>query len=328
MSANGTEISFIRCPSCRSLVPALSTRCRMCGSVLDKDSAAAKNGAAEGVESKEAESSSDPLGDYLEPENYKEAQESGESTDSADPLDELDALLDELQEKKEAKRVDEKSASYSQEKTRQRPVEKKAEVKEDFEKETPVKKASVKELEVEKPKVEKREESKNFVRESHRPRGEKSKLSFSREKNKSKSRPEPRNKRVKSEELETTARISKGAKFQQAKFHSALFGWLVNYERNEGDSLEVRESKFFLTRSSLKKTDLRIDDESISTPHAMLTISSELGFQVQDLMSEQGVFIRRQGASEYELVDDIEVVENGDWLKFGKIEFLVSFLPE
>lgn len=35
MSADSTEITFVRCPSCRSLVPAASTRCRMCGAKLD-----------------------------------------------------------------------------------------------------------------------------------------------------------------------------------------------------------------------------------------------------------------------------------------------------
>ena len=35
MSSDSTEITFVRCPSCRSLVPAASTRCRMCGAKLD-----------------------------------------------------------------------------------------------------------------------------------------------------------------------------------------------------------------------------------------------------------------------------------------------------
>jgi hypothetical protein len=35
MSSDSTELAFVRCPSCRSLVPAVSTRCRMCGATLD-----------------------------------------------------------------------------------------------------------------------------------------------------------------------------------------------------------------------------------------------------------------------------------------------------
>lgn len=35
MSTDSTELTFVRCPSCRSLVPAISTRCRMCGATLE-----------------------------------------------------------------------------------------------------------------------------------------------------------------------------------------------------------------------------------------------------------------------------------------------------
>jgi len=36
MSAEDTELTFIRCPSCRSLIPAVASRCRMCGCVLEE----------------------------------------------------------------------------------------------------------------------------------------------------------------------------------------------------------------------------------------------------------------------------------------------------
>ena len=34
---DSTELTFVRCESCRSLVPAVSTRCRMCGAPLEKE---------------------------------------------------------------------------------------------------------------------------------------------------------------------------------------------------------------------------------------------------------------------------------------------------
>ena len=37
MSSQETELTFIRCPNCRSLVPAIATRCRMCGHEFEKD---------------------------------------------------------------------------------------------------------------------------------------------------------------------------------------------------------------------------------------------------------------------------------------------------
>lgn len=36
MASEETELTFIRCPGCRSLVPAIATRCRMCGFQFDK----------------------------------------------------------------------------------------------------------------------------------------------------------------------------------------------------------------------------------------------------------------------------------------------------
>ena len=33
--SDSSELTFVRCPSCRSLIPAVSTRCRMCGASLD-----------------------------------------------------------------------------------------------------------------------------------------------------------------------------------------------------------------------------------------------------------------------------------------------------
>lgn len=39
MTTEETELTFIRCPGCRSLVPAIATRCRMCGELLEQSAA-------------------------------------------------------------------------------------------------------------------------------------------------------------------------------------------------------------------------------------------------------------------------------------------------
>lgn len=47
MSAESTELKFVRCPSCKSLVPSVASRCRMCGHQFDssakKEVESAKN---------------------------------------------------------------------------------------------------------------------------------------------------------------------------------------------------------------------------------------------------------------------------------------------
>lgn len=56
MTTEETELTFIRCPGCRSLVPAIATRCRMCGELLEQSAAdkapekAAERGAERGME--------------------------------------------------------------------------------------------------------------------------------------------------------------------------------------------------------------------------------------------------------------------------------------
>jgi hypothetical protein len=100
----------------------------------------------------------------------------------------------------------------------------------------------------------------------------------------------------------------------------------VSYSDPDGNATELREGKFFVTASSLKQSDLIIEDSSISTPHALISVSVEGGMQVQDLMSDRGVFVRRRGDDTYRREADVARVEHGDWLRFGDVEFLVSLI--
>lgn len=105
-----------------------------------------------------------------------------------------------------------------------------------------------------------------------------------------------------------------------------LFGWMVSYADPDGEALELREGKFFVSSSSLKDTDLVIDHESVSTPHAIVTVSATKGLLVQDLMSERGVFVRGQEADTYRREEEIAPLDHGDWVRFGDVEFLVSLI--
>jgi hypothetical protein len=106
-----------------------------------------------------------------------------------------------------------------------------------------------------------------------------------------------------------------------------LYGWLVSYEAPEGRAMELRQGRFFVTASSIKGSDLVIDHESISTPHALMAINPHRGVHVQDLMSEQGLFVRRGENGEYKQEEGTVALRHGDWLKFGEVEYLVALLP-
>ncbi len=105
-----------------------------------------------------------------------------------------------------------------------------------------------------------------------------------------------------------------------------LFGWLVSYENPDGRAIELREGKFFVTASSIKGSDLVLEDPSISTPHALMSISDS-GLLVQDLMSDNGVFVRVHGDGDYRREDGIIRVAHGDWIRFGDVDFLVIVVP-
>lgn len=106
-----------------------------------------------------------------------------------------------------------------------------------------------------------------------------------------------------------------------------LFGWLVSFESPDGRAIELREGKFFVTGTSIRGTDLVVEDPSISTPHALMSVSSEGGLLIQDLMSDRGVFVRSGDRGQYQREDGIVHVNHGDWIRFGDVEFLVTIVP-
>ena len=107
--------------------------------------------------------------------------------------------------------------------------------------------------------------------------------------------------------------------------HGRLFGWLVSYQDPDGAAIELREGRFFVSRSGLKGNDLILEDPSVATPHALLTVNQEKGLVVQDLMSERGVFVRRRGGGSY-LKEELFQAQHGDWIRFGDVEFLISLI--
>lgn len=105
-----------------------------------------------------------------------------------------------------------------------------------------------------------------------------------------------------------------------------LFGWLVSYENTDGRAIELRAGRFFVTGTSIRASDLILEDQSISTPHALMSIN-ERGLLLQDLMSERGTFVRSPGEAQYRREDGIIEVQHGDWIRFGDVEFLVTIVP-
>ena len=351
--SDNTELTFIRCPSCRSLVPALSTRCRMCGASLDKNAAAPKaTKAAEPaapVATASAAEERDPLADYLSElgEDATEAPASpapkvakaapvqsddGDDQDDEEALNELEKLLEELKSAEEGIEEEEVSApapvkAEAPKKVlakKPEPVQQDIddtvdefseidEVAEDFAEEEPVAPAPLKA----KPASNGFKKPAEIVAKSPlKPAPLKS---------------QPVKVAVKSQApaakpVAPRVTMSKPENTQVAEKQS-LIGWFVSYNNQLGSSMELRSGRYFISRNQIKDHDILIDDSSVSTPHALLVLDSETGIHVQDLLSEEGVFVRRAGSAEYEQVADTEVLENGDWIRFGKVEYLLVLVP-
>lgn len=110
------------------------------------------------------------------------------------------------------------------------------------------------------------------------------------------------------------------------KLGGRLFGWLVSYLDPDGAAVELREGKFFVSSEKIRPGDLVIDDASVSSPHAMISVFIKNGLVVQDLMSERGVFVRRRGKAAYRREEEATRLEHGDWVRLGDVEFLVVLI--
>lgn len=113
----------------------------------------------------------------------------------------------------------------------------------------------------------------------------------------------------------------------QEAVDSRLVGWLVSFSTPTRSAIELREGKFFVGGNSLKPNDLVLEDPSISTPHAMVAVEAGR-LQIQDLMSEAGVYRKRQGETDFTQFGEPFEVKHGDWIRFGNIDFLITMIPD
>lgn len=108
----------------------------------------------------------------------------------------------------------------------------------------------------------------------------------------------------------------------------ALVGWLVTYGPDgKGDSVEIRGGRFFIGRQKLRENDMVIGDSALSTPHCLVSAEASRGIQIQDLMSEQGTFVKKAGSKSFTQISDASLIEHGDMLRFGAYELLVCLIP-
>ena len=357
MATDSTELTFVRCPSCRSLVPAVSSRCRMCGAGLDSsddlageaDSASdapaeeieakdASGDAAEALEAAGEEDFDDPLGDYLQDSDDEDEDDEEEE----DLLEEDDDEEEEVQEaavpapesKKPKLKVESgsKKGGLSFKKDKNQPPAKKAKPEPAAKEETHQEKVEDKGKQEAKQPEKRRASQEKPAREdrsSRRDRRKQERSTREVKETEQKSSAKQRKQQPKKEDrMEAQLAEAPSPSFtQRPEQEGRLFGWLVTFKNSQGEALELREGKFFVTGSSLKDNDLVLEDPTVSTPHALIAVSADRGLLVQDLMSERGVFLRTPEDDTYRKEEETVRLEHGDWVRFGDEEFLISLVP-
>jgi hypothetical protein len=131
------------------------------------------------------------------------------------------------------------------------------------------------------------------------------------------------------EPIRQKVKPSVGESLMSGKMEDAtLVGWFVNYSTNaKGLSFEIRVGRQFVGRQSLRGDDLIIQDSAVSTPHCLLQVDDSTHVMLQDLMSEQGTYVKKNGSSEYERIDSSIQLEHGDRVKLGSYELVICLVP-
>jgi FHA domain len=350
MATEEIELTFIRCPGCKSLVPAIASRCRMCGQALQKseeelDSSKVEN---ENVKSPTLENLEDvveennsvdqEIADVVEDyqvkveENFEEdlgisklPQPAPVQKDDR-PLRFLGQANDQIRSRSVEVSTEESDPIRKKRKRRRkkkRPAEggtlatntenrfSTSSEKIDSATRYEIGRERSEELKVETEEVE------TFKVKSAQQLPVEAKKVFEEEIVKN----EIKSKEVNLKSEEKTVLASKKSSAGE------LIGWFVTYgENKKGEAIEVRSGRFFISSGKVREDDMIVDHASISTPHCLVKSGID-GIQIQDLMSEAGTFVRKAGSKDYLQLLESARLSHGDSVKFGDYEVLVCIVP-
>lgn len=122
--------------------------------------------------------------------------------------------------------------------------------------------------------------------------------------------------------------MSNGEQSKQAP-RKRLVGWLVSYAGNDlGEAHEIWSGRTFVSagRSSLANT-IEVAASDVSTPHLAMSASPKHRVMVQDIFSDQGSFLQKNGQQQEQPVRGPTEIEHGDWIRVGKqVRFQVCLI--
>ena len=322
MSSEDTELTFVRCPSCRSLVPAVATRCRMCGHQFSSQ-----------------EESSSPQQESIQEQAIPEQKEQRFVEPVAEPVMESESFNSNDNPSRSLNFKSDLQEPRREEPKREEPRIEESNWQEESKQEDSRERSSFEENQSIENRNEARSETHSDAQNENNDRQDEPKRKKRRRKRKKK----PNENNFKSSEdtfeKEDSYKSDSGRdgsynsdrKRTNEKTNSkegVLVGWLVNYSNDSnGFSIELRAGKFFVAKQKLREDDLIIPDSAISTPHCLLKVKRG-SLKIQDLMSERGTFVMKEGSDNFVPSDEVKSVEHGDKLKFGAYELLVCLVPQ
>lgn len=110
-----------------------------------------------------------------------------------------------------------------------------------------------------------------------------------------------------------------------------IIGFLVSFDKNKnGEVFEIRAGRWLLTSRPTEHGDfILIDDDSISSLHAIIRATKDGKIQVLDQLSEHGTGLFSVGSDdEQEVAGSLVSLSHGDLIRFGKRFFAVCIIPE
>lgn len=306
MSSNEIELTFIRCPSCKSLMPSTAHKCGMCG--LNMDEEGPESSPTENTEKRlrlRQRSTTDIKGDISvsEPEHVETERTEREAPNFYKDLSsEVAGLEEDIEDEEE-------SDFYA----------------DDGENDN----VSAEEPSTVLPKKRKRRRRrKKRVEEGVNEIGDESSAPVVEEKvdpvqNQKEALPTWK---IQAEEPLPVKRDNQDMRMDM-KNDNKLVGWFVNYSTEaSGKCFEIRLGKKFIGRQELRPHDMLIPDSAISTPHCLLN-AEEGRLSLQDLMSEQGTYVKSSGEMDFKRVESTLQLKHGDILKLGSYELIVCLVP-
>ena len=102
--------------------------------------------------------------------------------------------------------------------------------------------------------------------------------------------------------------------------NSRLVGWLVSYGIDTlGAAYEIRAGRLLIT--STPSSDLRtiaVTERSVSSPHMAVNATPKHRVVIQDIFSEHGTFITKNGDEQEQRVSGPTPLDHGDRLRIGE----------